>query len=68
MNIGLSMTAPTLTATLTALALTLGILATAHSAGENEAKMKNLKSVDELKAQFNADAGKRRLLLLLSPT
>ena len=62
------MTAPTLTATAAALALTLGILATAHSAEENEAKMKNLNSVDELKNQFNADAGKRRLLLLLSPT
>lgn len=31
-------------------------------------KMKDLTGVEELKTQFNADKGKRRLLLLLSPT
>ena len=30
--------------------------------------LSNLSSVDELKARFNADAGKPRIILLLSPT
>jgi hypothetical protein len=30
--------------------------------------MDAMESADELKVEFNADAGKRRLLLLLSPT
>ena len=30
--------------------------------------LSNLTSVDELKARFNADAGKPRIILLLSPT
>jgi len=33
-----------------------------------EAKLTDLSSVDQLQAAFNADAGKPRLILLLSPT
>jgi hypothetical protein len=32
------------------------------------AALENLQSVDELKAVFNRDSGKTRLVLLLSPT
>ena len=30
--------------------------------------LSNISSVDELKGRFNADAGKPRIILLLSPT
>ena len=54
---------------LAALILSLATIgAAAQSAEEGTPKMKDLESVDELKAKFNEDAGKRRLLLLLSPT
>lgn len=54
---------------LAALVLSLGTLSAAAPPDEEPtAKMKNLESVGELKTRFNADAGKRRLLLLLSPT
>ena len=53
----------------TAIALSVGLFsAVADATEEGKAKMKDLESVDELKTQFNADAGQRRLLLLLSPT
>ena len=38
------------------------------SAEEDEPELKNLEDLDELKAQFNADKGSPRLLLLFSPT
>lgn len=38
------------------------------AAKSNVPKLRDLESVDKLKQVFNADAGKRRLLLLLSPT
>ncbi len=43
--------------------------AIAAEAKENgDSELQELDSVDALKSQFNADSGKRRLLLLLSPT
>jgi len=41
--------------------------ATAFGADKETPVLEDLKSLDELKTQFNADKGKRRLLLLLSP-
>ena len=64
----MSKTLLTTTALAAAIALAWGNLPSAHSADDTEATMQDLNSVDQLKTRFNADAGKRRLLLLLSPT
>ena len=49
--------------------LLLGVLnAVARSAEDEMPTLRELESVDALKAEFNADSGKRRLLMLLSPT
>ena len=48
--------------------ITAGLVVPAQSAEKSKPKMKDLESVEELKTLFNADKGKRRLLLLLSPT
>jgi hypothetical protein len=71
-----------ITAGLLALLLTIGglqaanphsyvseVIARIAEAGSGpQAKLTDLSSVDQLQAAFNADAGKPRLLLLLSPT
>jgi hypothetical protein len=36
--------------------------------GEHKPVLQELKGVDELKARFNRDRGKPRIVLLLSPT
>lgn len=36
--------------------------------GEERATLLDIQGVDELEQQFNADAGKPRVVLLLSPT
>lgn len=36
--------------------------------GQNAATLANLDNLDQLREQFNQDAGKPRLVLLLSPT
>ena len=49
--------------------LLLGIVnAGVWSAEEELPTLRALESVDSLKTEFNADSGKRRLLMLLSPT
>ena len=50
--------------------LPLWLLAVASSAGCRAAPpvLDELDGVNELKARFNADAGKPRIILLLSPT
>jgi hypothetical protein len=40
----------------------------AEAAEKKTPAMNDLESVNELRTQFNSDKGKRRLLLLLSPT
>lgn len=40
----------------------------AFTAESQKPELTELESVDALQKQFNADSGKRRLLLLLSPT
>lgn len=42
--------------------------ASAQENAKDQPTMKDLESVDDLREQFNADSGKRRLILLLSPT
>ena len=53
-----------------AAALTVVLLLIAGSAGcqSGTATLSNLNGIDELKARFNRDAGKPRIVLLLSPT
>jgi hypothetical protein len=56
---------------LTAAALSVVLLLiAAGSAGcqSDTATLSNLNGIDELKARFNRDAGKPRIVLLLSPT
>lgn len=43
-------------------------LAASGACGSDTATLANLTSVETLKQQFNADAGKPRIVLLLSPT
>ncbi len=50
------------------IAITASLVMTAQSEEKGEAKMKDLKDVDELKALVNADKGSPRLVLLFSPT
>lgn len=50
-------------------ALLVGVIGAAvWSTDEEVLTLRALESVDSLKAEFNADSGKGRLLLLLSPT
>jgi hypothetical protein len=52
-----------------ALILIIALTGSPTGAAEKETPlMKDLESVNEIKDQFNEDKGKRRLLLLLSPT
>jgi len=48
--------------------LAIGTSYAADSNNKDKPELKELESVEALKTQFNADSGKRRLLLLLSPT
>jgi hypothetical protein len=48
------------------LVITLGLVAVAGCS--RKPTLTNISSVEELKARFNADAGKPRIILLLSPT
>jgi hypothetical protein len=52
----------------TALLFTLLALILAGGCGKHEPVLEELKSLDEFKAHFNADEGKPRIVLLLSPT
>lgn len=45
-----------------------GAAIAAESDNSTKPELAELESVDALQKQFNADSGKRRLLLLLSPT
>lgn len=53
---------------ISALAMTAISIQAAHSAEREEAHLKDLENLNELRAQFNADKGSPRLLLLFSPT
>jgi hypothetical protein len=56
---------------LAALIISAGLVIHFKSAGQPAAARKPLteiKSIETLRAQFNRDAGKTRLILLLSPT
>ena len=46
------------------------VLATGLAAGcsGNESRLENLNNIGDLKIRFNRDAGKPRIVLLLSPT
>jgi hypothetical protein len=44
------------------------VLAITSGACSREPALDNISRVDTLKARFNADAGKPRIILLLSPT
>jgi hypothetical protein len=44
------------------------ITAGSGGCGSDRATLSNLNGIDELKARFNRDAGKPRIVLLLSPT
>ena len=46
----------------------LGTTIAAETKENGDSELQELDSVEALKNQFNADSGKRRLLLLLSPT
>ena len=50
------------------LALAALTLAIALGCRPGPPTLKNISAVDELAARFNADAGKPRIILLLSPT
>jgi hypothetical protein len=53
-----------------AIAIIIGLAALEPVFAEDKEtpEMHDLKSIEHFKSQFNADTGKRRLLLLLSPT
>jgi hypothetical protein len=46
----------------------LATLAASSACGSNTATLSNLTGVETLQQRFNADAGKPRIVLLLSPT
>jgi hypothetical protein len=46
----------------------LAALAASSACGNGTATLSNLDGVDTLQQRFNADAGKPRIVLLLSPT
>ena len=46
----------------------LATLVASSACGTNTATLSNLTGVDTLQQRFNADAGKPRIVLLLSPT
>lgn len=48
--------------------LALSLIIAAACRGPQTATMSDLAGVQELKERFNADAGKPRIVLLLSPT
>jgi hypothetical protein len=50
------------------IAVALLSLGSITGCGEYKPVLKDLSGVDELKARFNRDAGKPRVVLLLSPT
>lgn len=68
MTIGVSKTMAAVAPLLAMLLFAASRSATSQDTPDEPQKMEDLKSVDDLKSQFNADKGKRRLLLLLSPT
>jgi hypothetical protein len=48
--------------------LVLAVVLSGAAIGETPAPVQDLTSIDELRAQFERDAGRARLVLLLSPT
>jgi hypothetical protein len=50
------------------LLLALVVLSVSAACRSHEPALEDLKSLDAFKARFNADEGKPRLVLLLSPT
>lgn len=56
------------TTVLPALLLVLAALAPACRAADQPPVLSDLNGIETLRAQFNADAGKPRVVLLLSPT
>jgi len=50
------------------IALSLALAVASACGGTQTATLSDLGGVPELKARFNADAGKARIVLLLSPT
>ena len=48
--------------------LLLAVGISAGCSGDKKGTLQDLNNIDELKARFNRDAGKPRIVLLLSPT
>lgn len=48
--------------------LLLAVAISTGCSGDKKGTLQDLNNIDELKARFNRDAGKPRIVLLLSPT